>query len=423
MKRIVVKFGGTSVMDTQRIRQVAKIVKNVKEQDQGCEVIVVVSAMGHTTDHLLDLAGDLAVAPDGRELDMLISTGEQVSAALVAIALQQNAVNAQSLTGGMAGIVTDRRFSQAKIKHVHCQAIENCLAEGIVPVVAGFQGISEAGQVTTLGRGGSDTTAIALAAALKAEGCDIYSDVEGIYSADPRLLAGAYKLSGISYREMHELALNGAQVLNARAVEIAMRRQVPVRVRSTFKPEDPGTLVCESVRQAGNFTGIACSLTQDYVRVAFNVPGIKDASVGGNVRELRLKRLVWKKTLLSLLSQAGIHVEVGTALKAVPSELHFCVGKADVPAVLDIFTGASAQGVTAASRMEVDNSLAKVSIVARDITSYIEVEAIVALTRSGIHISLMTSSDHRLSLFLPKERRDEAIKILHAKFGTLKIAA
>ena len=423
MKRIVIKFGGTSVMDTQLIKQVAKIVKSVKEQDQGSEVIVVVSAMGHTTDQLLGLAGDLALAPDGRELDMLISTGEQVSATLLAIALQAMAINAQSLTGALAGIVTDRLFGQAKIKHVHCQALENSLAAGIVPVVAGFQGISEAGHITTLGRGGSDTTAIALAASLRAERCDIYSDVDGVYSADPNLLDSAYRLSAISYKEMHELALNGAQILNARAVEIAMRRQVPVRVRSTFKPEDPGTLVADGVRQTANFTGIACSLSQDYVRVAFNLSDVKDLQAGGNVREMRLKRLVWKKTLLSLLIQAGIHVEVGATLKAVASELQFCVEKTEVPAVLDIFTRASVQGLTAASEIEVDNSLAKVSIVARDITSYIEVEAIVALTRAGIHISLMTASDHRLSLFVPREQRDQAIKILHDKFATLKIAA
>jgi aspartate kinase len=418
MKRIVVKFGGTSVMDTERIKRVADIVADV--YSQGYEVLVVVSAMGHTTDHLLDLAGALAPCPESREVDMLLSTGEQAAAALVAIALQERGIKAQSFTGALAGIVTDRRHGQAKIKHVHCQALENCLDSDIVPVVAGFQGVSDNGQVTTLGRGGSDTTAIALAASLHAERCDIYSDVDGVYSADPRLLPSSYKLSTIAYKEMLELARNGAQILNARSVEIAMRRNVAVRVRSTFKPEDEGTLVLAETRKAGKFTGIACSLTQDYVRIVFNVPGINKTS---NVREMRVKRLVWKKTILSLLSEAGIHVEVGSPLKANAGELYFCVEKCDLEAALEIFNKASHEGRETIKEINVHSDLAKVSIVASEVCSYMEVDAIVALTKAGIHISLITSAELRLSLFVAKEKRDLAVSILHSKFAGVQVAA
>jgi len=417
MNNLVIKFGGTSVMDPVRIKNVAAIIDAVRTS--GAQVVVVVSAMGHTTDQLFHLAAQVSDSPDPRELDMLVSTGEQVAAALLALALQDRGIQAQSFTGGLAGVVTDGQFGQAKIKHVHCESLENCLALGIVPVVAGYQGLSQGGQITTLGRGGSDTTAIALAASLHADRCDIYSDVDGVYSADPRLLCEAYRLSAISYAEMHELSLNGAQILNARSVEIAMRRRVPVRVRSTFKPLDEGTLVTADARQETTFTGLACTFDQDYVRVCFPVPLSSDT----NLRAIRHKRLLWKKVIVERLSEAGLHVEVGTALKSTVNELHFCVGHADVPAVLQAMSGVSLEGEFSTPQIDVHSRLSKISIVGREIGSSVEIDAIRALTKSGLHIFLMTSSEHRLSLFVPADCRDVALKVLHQCFAGQKRAA
>ncbi|MBU6455868.1 MAG: aspartate kinase [Cyanobacteria bacterium REEB67] len=404
MKRIVIKFGGTSVMDSGRIKHVARLVESV--QKDGYEVVVVVSAMGHTTDHLLQLAADVGRCPNPRELDLLISTGEQVSAALLAIALEESGVKAQSYTGAMAGILTDEHFGQAKIKHVHTEALLAALKAGYVPVVAGFQGVSGKGDVTTLGRGGSDITAIALAASLAAERCDIYSDVDGVYSADPRILSQAYKLPSISYKEMHELACNGAQILNARSVEMAMRRAVPIRVRSTFDPADSGTLVEDSPHHAGNFAGLSCLTTQSHVQL--------HCDAGGGLRSQS-----WKKNIIALLLEAGIHVEVGSTLKGTAGQLHFAVERADLAAALDLLAQKTGETIPPV----VDNHLAKISVVARDVRSSIEVESIVALTRAGLPIVMMTSTEHRLSLFVPIELRESALRVLHDKFAFLKIAA
>jgi aspartate kinase len=408
-KRLVLKFGGTSVMDTERISKVAKIVMDVASQ--GFEVVVVVSAMGHTTDHLIDLAEHLQTKPDAREMDVLMTTGEQVSAALMAIAIQAAGGKAKSFTGARAGIFTEKSFGSARIRSVNPLELESCLSQGTIPVVAGFQGITEDGELTTLGRGGSDTTAIALAARLNAERCDIYSDVNGVYSADPRLLDIAYRLDAISYAEMLELALNGTQVLNARSVEIAMHEHVPVRVRSTFEPENEGTLVTNSASQINPFTGISCETQKYCIKMTLPAPDHFDKN---SLRAFRHKRFFWKKRIQRLLAEAGVNIEIGNSLKNFPNELAFAINKADIEVVRSLLK---------VEEIEVAPSIAKLSIVSCTMTSASEVEAITSLTKAGISILLETRGHFRVSLFVPEEKRLEAIRILHANFCALVLAA
>src|SRR5512145_1731811 len=239
MALTVQKYGGSSVADAEKIRNVAR---RIIESAGGHPMVVVVSAMGKTTDGLVGLAQQVAPAPDAREMDMLLATGEQVTIALLAIALQALGYKARSLTGAQAGLRTDRAHTQARITRITAERVRAALDAGAIAVVAGFQGLSDADEITTLGRGGSDLTAVALAAALKADVCEIYTDVDGVYTADPNVVPDARKLARITYDEMLEMASLGAKVLQSRSVEFAKKYAVPVHVRSTFKP-DTGTLV------------------------------------------------------------------------------------------------------------------------------------------------------------------------------------
>src|SRR5512145_324722 len=244
MALTVQKYGGSSVADAEKIRNVAR---RVTESAPGNQMVVVVSAMGKTTDGLVNLAHQLAPAPDPRELDMLLATGEQVTIALLALALQSLGYKARSFTGPQAGLRTDRAHTRARITQITAERVRAALDTGAVAVGAGFQGQSDADEITTLGRGGSDLTAVALAAALKADVCEIYTDVDGVYTADPNVVPDARKLDRVVYDEMLELASLGAKVLQSRSVEFAKKWGVPVHVRSTFKP-DPGTIVTREER-------------------------------------------------------------------------------------------------------------------------------------------------------------------------------
>jgi len=240
MPIIVHKYGGTSVGTPEKIKNVARRVKNIR--NKGNQVVVIVSAMGHATDELIDLMQQVTANPDPREYDMLVSTGEQVSAALLAMALQDIGCPAISLTGGQAGVHTEDIYKKARIKHVHLERLEQELKAGKVVVITGFQGIDSKGDIITIGRGGSDTSAVAIAAALKAEVCDIYTDVDGVYTTDPRIVPEAKKLEFISYEEMLELASLGAQVLHPRSIECASIYGIVIHLRSSLK-EDEGTLI------------------------------------------------------------------------------------------------------------------------------------------------------------------------------------
>ncbi|MGE5454455.1 MAG: aspartate kinase, partial [Methylocystaceae bacterium] len=254
---VVQKFGGSSVADMGKIKHVATRV--IQEADAGNRVVVVVSAMGDTTDELMDLASQTGASTTAsREMDMLLATGEQQTAALLALVLNHMGYPTISLTGWQAGILTDHKYSKARINDINSERLDNELANGKIVVVAGFQGLTEDGDVTTLGRGGSDTTAVALAAAIKAEVCDIYTDVDGIYTADPRVVPGARKMKTVSYIEMLELASLGAVVMQPRAVEYGMLYGVPIQVRSTFK-QTPGSIITEvkAMENRRPVTGVA----------------------------------------------------------------------------------------------------------------------------------------------------------------------
>src|SRR4029453_17405189 len=279
---IVQKYGGSSVADPEKIKNVARRV--AESARQGHRMVVVVSAMGKTTDSLLALAGAITPMPDPREMDILLATGEQVTIGLLAMALQSLGHPACSFTGPQVGMVTDEAHTRARIKRITAERIGGALAAGKVAVVAGFQGMTEAGDITTLGRGGSDLTGVALAAALKADVCEIFTDVDGVYTADPNVVPDAHKLARVSYDEMLEMASLGAKVLQARSVEFAKKFAVPVHVRSTFKP-DPGTLVTredDSMEEA-----VVTGITHDRAQAKVSIlrvpdrPGIASQVFGG----------------------------------------------------------------------------------------------------------------------------------------------
>lgn len=405
MERLVIKFGGTSVMDAERINKAAQIV--LEQSAEGVQVVVVVSAMGHATDHLIALAQDVCSKPNARELDLLLATGEQAAASLMTMAIGRHGGRAQCYTGAAAGIVTDDNFGDAHIRRIDPRSLENCLRQGVIPVVAGFQGVTEEGEITTLGRGGSDTTAIALAAFLHAKRCDIYSDVKGVYTADPRLVAEARQLSSISYVEMLELARHGAQILNPRSVQIAIDRGVQVRVRSTFSPEDPGTLVTDHAKQRGHFTSMTCDTKRDCLAVSLGMP----TSDSHHLRRFRSSRLHWKNSTVKLFAATGVDVELGNLLKHDPRIMVFGVDKKHADKAKALVLQAS-NGIRNLSA-HVETDLACVSIVSGENNSAIEVEAILTLTRSNIPITFVTRSSHRFSLFVPTSKMHDALNALH----------
>src|SRR5437773_6464032 len=281
MGLLVQKFGGSSVADAEKIANVAR---RVAESAPGNQMVVVVSAMGKTTDGLLALARQISSAPELREMDMLLSTGEQVTIALLAIALQARGLKARSFTGPQVGLRTDRAHTQARITQIDADRVRRALDAGEIAVVAGFQGLSDQDEITTLGRGGSDLTAVALAAALKADVCEIYTDVDGVFTADPNIVPDARKLARVSYDEMLELASLGAKVLQSRSVEFAKKYGVTVHVRSTFRP-DPGTLVTKE--ELGMEQAVVTGVTHDRSQAKISLlrvpdrPGIASAVFGG----------------------------------------------------------------------------------------------------------------------------------------------
>jgi aspartate kinase len=416
MNRMVIKFGGTSVMDLDRIRNAAKIV--VSEVLNGNQVLVVVSAMGHTTDHLIDMARQLQQRPDARELDYLMVTGEQVSCALLTMAIQSLGGKAKSFDGGAAGILTDSTFGSAEIKHIHPQTLLSYLNDNCIPVVPGFQGRDAFGQCTTLGRGGSDTTAIALASAVSAQRCDIYTDVTGVFSADPNLFEHAYKLDSITYAEMLEMAKNGAQVLNARSVEIAMRNNVAVRVRSTFQPGDVGTLVTTaSTSQLNWFTGVAVMKEQSLIKIELRA---KTLCQSNRQRDFRHARFKIKSQLIAALGKQGLAFEQCRSLSDCAQELSLSLREHDVEAALDCLRPECERiGI---DNIKVENGLNKVSIIARDVTSKREVEAIRALTQASIPILGVSGSPKRISFLVSQESRAAAVDRLHTNLCKLQLA-
>lgn len=401
---IVQKYGGTSVATAERLKAVAQRV--LETERQGAKVVVVVSAMGDATDELVDLALKITDRPDPRELDLLLSTGEVVSCTLLAMALRALGREAVALTGGQAGIRTDAIFSRAQIVAIDVKRIEGELSQNRIPIVAGFQGVTEDMDITTMGRGGSDTTAVALAVRLKAHLCEIYTDVDGVYTADPRLVPKARKLDEISYEEMLELAQQGAKVMHPRAVELGEVYDMPIAVRSSFN-NNPGTIIHREaiMEQRNKVTGIAHDL--DVAKISFikvpDRPGIAQRIFGP-------------------LAEAGVSVDTivqGAGAGSI-TDLSFTVANGDLPRALEIVKPAAkeigAQDVISGS------GLAKVSIVGTGMqhTPGYAARMFSALAQRNINIEMITTSEIRITCVIDKSRVKEAVEALHKAFDLEK---
>jgi aspartate kinase len=398
---IVQKYGGTSVGDVERIRNVAR--RCLAAQRAGSDVVVVVSAMSGETNRLLKLVAQITDRPDEREQDVVVATGEQVSIGLVALAIQALGGKARSFLGDQCRILTDSAFSKARIKSIGSEKIFAALKRGEIAVIAGFQGVDEEGNVTTLGRGGSDTTAVATAAALKADACEIYTDVDGVYTADPNVCPPARKLDKISYEEMLEFASLGAKVLQIRSVELAMKYKVPLWVKSSFT-NDPGTLVCEEDESMEDVvvSGIAYDKNEAKlsIRAVPDVPGVA-AKIFGPLDE--------KNIVVDLIVQ--------NVSKDGRTDLTFTVGKSDFLKGQELLRRVSKE--IGAEGVEFDDDIAKVSIVGVGMRNHSGVAAKMfrVLAEKGINIQLISTSEIKVSCVIQAKYTDLAVSALHTAFG------
>lgn len=401
MALIVQKYGGTSVGSIERIRRVAERV--VSFQQAGHSLVVVLSAMSGETDRLVKLAHEVTACPDDREMDMLLSTGERVTIALLAMELRGRGVNARSFTGRQVGIITNSSHTKARIARITADRIKDALAEGIIPIVAGFQGINEQSDVTTLGRGGSDLTAVALAAALKADRCIIYTDVDGVYTADPNIVPTAKRLKKVAYEEMLELASLGAKVLQSRSVEFAARYGVPVEVQSSFK-EGQGTLVAKEDAEMERVT--VSGVTGDRNQAKLTVIGVPDrpgiaARIFGPVAEANI--------LVDMIIQ---NVGQGSL-----TDISFTVPRAELKKAVDLVQRVVKE--IEAKSMTVTESIAKVSLVGVGMRTHSGVAAKMfeVLSREGINIQMISTSEIKISCVIDEKYVELAIRSLHAAFG------
>jgi aspartate kinase len=406
MARIVQKYGGTSVGDIERIKHVAERIKATR--DEGNEVVVVVSARSGVTNELIARAKAIHEHPSERELDMLLATGEQETIALTAIALHAVAVDAVSYTGGQAGIFTDKAYTKAKIKTIDAEPIVQDLRAGKVVIVAGFQGINEDGQITTLGRGGSDLTAIALAAAVRADKCEIYTDVDGVYTADPRVVKDARKLAEISYDEMLELASSGSKVMQSRSVEFAKKYDVVFEVRSSFN-HNPGTIVKEEVAYMEQVVvrGVAVDKDQTKVIVS-NIPD-KPGSAAKVFRALADANII-----VDMIVQNIGHNGVANLTFTVPlSDSHRAKPALD-PVFKEIGGG----------EVAIHDQIAKLSVVGVGMKTHSGVAATLfeTLATKGINIELISTSEIKISVVIAANAADDAARAAHAAFGLDKLA-
>lgn len=398
---IVQKFGGTSVADPQKIHNVAKAV--IKEKENGNDVVVVVSAMGHTTDYLIKLAKEVTSSPDSREMDMLLSTGEQVSIALLAMAIQSNGYKAISMNGQQVGIITENIHSKARIVDIKTDKLKKNLKEGNIIVVAGFQGVTTDGEITTLGRGGSDTSAVAIAAALGADRCDIYTDVEGVYATDPRIVPNVQKADVISYEEMLELARVGANVLHPRSVETAKQFNVPLRVRSSFKLDNLGTLIIgvENMEIYKPVAGIAADSSQVRILLS-NLPDIPGTAA----------------KLFGALAKNNISVDmiIQSLASNGKNSIAFTVDADDLDATLKILD--ENKDTVHADEVLIDKDIAKVSIVGAGMVDRpgIAADMFRSLAEKNINIKMISTSEIKISCLVDKGDAKESIKALCKEF-------
>ena len=402
MALVVQKYGGTSVGDVERIRNVARRILNTK--NQGHEVVVVVSAMAGETDKLIRLAQQVIPSPDEREMDVLISTGEQVSIALLAIALKAMGADAKSYLGFQIKIATDSAFGKARIAGIESEKVLNDLKNGRIVVVAGFQGVDESDNITTLGRGGSDTTAVAIAAALKADACEIYTDVEGVYTTDPNICPKARKLSKISYDEMLEMASLGAKVLQIRSVEFAKKYDVPIHVRSSFN-DNPGTIVCKEDKEMERV--VVSGVTYNKNEAKIEVMRVPD--VPGMAAKI-FKPIADANIVVDMIIQTS-STEKGCA------DVAFTVPKSDFTKTLqivkEIIKGFGGKEV------KFNEDIAKVSIVGVGMRSHSNVatQMFSALAEEGINIQMISTSEIKISCIIDSKYTELAVRALHDAFG------
>ncbi len=400
MSLVVQKFGGTSVADAERIRAVADHVARTRRA--GDDVVVVVSAMGHTTDELIRVAADVSSVQPMREVDMLLSSGERISMSLLCMALAELGVEATSFTGSQAGIITDAVHTRAKILEIRADRLRATLKGGGVPVVAGFQGVSVERDVTTLGRGGSDTTAVALAAVLSAQVCEIYTDVSGVFSADPRIVPEAHKLSRVSFEEMLEIAATGGRVLNLRSVEFARNHGVPLHVRSSFTWE-PGTWVVEedeTMEQA-----IVTAVTHDVTEAKVTVIGVPD-------------RPGLAARLFRGLAERHVNVDMivqNTSLHGT-TDISFTVPGYDLAVSTEVCEALVPE--LGAIGVNSDSDVARVSLVGAGMKTHPGVTALTfeTLAAAGINIEMISTSSIRISCMIRSDSAEEAVRALHVAF-------
>jgi aspartate kinase len=400
MGLIVQKFGGTSVGSTERIMNAAE--RAIEEKERGNDVVVVVSAMGKTTDQLVGLAKEISASPSKREMDMLLTTGEQVTISLLSMALNEKGYESISFTGWQAGIETEPVHGNARIVHIDPQKIQNQLNQGRIVVVAGFQGVTEDGSISTLGRGGSDTTAVALAAALKADKCDIYTDVTGVYTTDPRYVKGARKLQSVSYDEMLELANLGAGVLHPRAVEFAKNYEVPLEVRSSIERER-GTIIEEEPTMEENLVVRGVAFENAITKVA--ILGLEDS----------LKGL---STVFTTL--AAHHINVDIIIQSVSEgqtgSLSFSIKNDDLEETLKVLE--NNRDTLKYDRIESESGLAKVSIVGSGMVSNpgVAAEMFEVLSSNGIQVKMVSTSEIKVSTVISDSSMVKAVEALHEAF-------
>jgi len=407
MALYVQKFGGTSVGTPERIKKVAERVGRFRKE--GHDVVVVVSAMSGETNRLIDLAKQIHEEPSPREMDMLVSTGEQVTIALLAMALEQQGIPATSYTGAQVGIVTDQAHTKARIKEIDTDSIREDLDEGRVVVVAGFQGVDEEGNITTLGRGGSDTTGVALAASLKADECQIYTDVDGVYTADPRICSKAKRLENITVEEMLELASMGSKVLQIRAVEFAGKYKVPLRVLSSFEEnEGPGTLIIADDEETQSMeepliSGIAHHTNEAKLTVlgAPDIPGVA-------------------AKILAPIGDSNIEVDMivqNVSPDGKSTDFSFTVARGDYKKAQEILEGVVQE--MGSGKVIGDTAIAKVSLVGVGMRSHAGVASLMfkTLAENSINIRMVSTSEIKISVVLDEKFTELAVRSLHTAFG------
>ncbi len=402
---VVQKYGGSSVADAEGIKRVAQRIIEAKRA--GNDVVVVVSAMGDTTDELIDLAQAVSPLPAGRELDMLLTAGERISMALLAMAIGNLGQEAQSFTGSQAGVITDGTHGKAKIIDVTPGRIEKALEQGAIAIVAGFQGVSQdTKDITTLGRGGSDTTAVALAAALNADVCEIYSDVDGVFTADPRIVGSARKRDRISYEEMLELAASGAKILHLRCVEYARRYQMPIHVRSSFSKKT-GTWITDDAEVEKMEQAIIAGVAHDRSEAKITVVGVPD-KVGEAAR------------IFEALSEAQINLDM-----IVQNVSQASTNLTDISFTLPRADGQVAMSALAQLKDEVgydsllyDDRIGKVSLIGAGMRSHpgITAKFFAALASSGVNIEMISTSEIRISVVVDESQVDDAVAATHTAF-------